>query len=72
MHPYFDTKLSVSQILRRHLLLKHECFARVRVYSMHAANNPQNDIPWRCNPDCVDALPKGDRERGLIIASWNG
>ncbi|MBA3481075.1 MAG: glycosyltransferase [Pirellulales bacterium] len=71
MRPYFDTHLSVSQILRRHLLLKHECFARVRVYSMHAANNPQSDVQWRCNPDCVDALPKGDRERGLIIVGYH-
>jgi glycosyltransferase involved in cell wall biosynthesis/lauroyl/myristoyl acyltransferase len=71
MHPYFDTKLSVSQILRRHLLLKHECFARVRVYSMHAADNPQNDIEWRCNPDCAEALPAGERERGLIIVGYH-
>ena len=71
MQPYFNTRLSVSQILRRHLLLKHECFARVRVYSLHAADNAQNDIEWRCNAACETALPKHDRDRGLIVVGYH-
>lgn len=71
MQPYFDTRLSVSQILRRHLLLKHECFARVRVYSLHAARSQASDVTWRCAPDCAAALPTGTRERGLIIVGYH-
>src|SRR5687767_3016290 len=26
LHPYFDARISTSEILRRHLLLKHACF----------------------------------------------
>lgn len=71
MHPYFQTHLSVSQILRRHLRLKHECFARVRVYSLHAAQGDQADFQWRCNPNCTAALPPPERSRGLIIVGYH-
>ena len=45
-HHLFDTQLSVSTLLRKHLEMKHECFARVRVYSMHGPENCLHDISW--------------------------
>jgi glycosyltransferase involved in cell wall biosynthesis len=71
MKPHFNTSLSVSSILRRHLLLKHECFARVRVYSLHAADGKRDDMQWICSPECVDALPGATRDRGLIIVGYH-
>ncbi|MBA4107335.1 MAG: hypothetical protein C0485_16440 [Pirellula sp.] len=71
MSPYFDCKASVSHILRRHLLLKHECFARVRVYSLHAAGGRDADMHWNCSPESVAALPKEKRERGLVIVGFH-
>jgi glycosyltransferase involved in cell wall biosynthesis/lauroyl/myristoyl acyltransferase len=71
-HPLLGTKLSVSQLLRRHLELKHECFARVRVYSLHGAESRLSDIRWRANPDCEYAIPKMDgRDRGLVIVGYH-
>lgn len=71
MHPYFHTNMSVSQILRRHLLLKHECFARVRVYSLHASGSDDLAFQWRCHPECISAIPSHERERGLIIVGYH-
>ncbi len=71
MSPYFDCKASVSYILRRHLQLKHECFARVRVYSLHAADGRDNDMHWNCSPESVAALPAENRERGLVIVGFH-
>jgi glycosyltransferase involved in cell wall biosynthesis/lauroyl/myristoyl acyltransferase len=71
MQPYFENKLSVSQILRRHLLMKHECFARVRVYSQHATRNPAHGIRWQCHPECESALPNGERKAGLVIVGYH-
>ena len=71
MSPYFDCKASVSYILRRHLQLKHECFARVRVYSLHAADGRDNDMHWSCNPESAAALPTEKRERGLVIVGFH-
>lgn len=71
MSPYFDGNASVSYILRRHLQLKHECFARVRVYSLHAADGRGDDMQWHCSPESEAALPKGQRERGLVIVGFH-
>src|SRR6476660_1065374 len=72
LHPFLGTNLSVSQLLRRHLELKHECFARVRVYNLHGANNDANDIRWHANPSCLSAVPQAvGRERGLIIVGYH-
>ena len=71
MREFFDCKASVSQILRRHLLLKHECFARVRVYSLHAAGRSGNDMHWSCSPETVAALPRAARDRGLVIVGFH-
>ena len=71
MSPYFDCRESVSYILRRHLQLKHECFARVRVYSLHAADGRGSDMHWNCSPESVAALPSEDRERGLVIVGFH-
>jgi glycosyltransferase involved in cell wall biosynthesis len=71
MSPYFDCKASVSYILRRHLQLKHECFARVRVYSLHAADGRGSDMHWNCSPECAAALPTKNRERGLVIVGFH-
>jgi glycosyltransferase involved in cell wall biosynthesis len=70
MSPYFNVKDSVSSILRRHLLLKHECFARVRVYSLHA-DGRASDMQWNCSPECAEALPQATRERGLVIVGFH-
>jgi glycosyltransferase involved in cell wall biosynthesis/lauroyl/myristoyl acyltransferase len=71
-YPLLGTKLSVSQLLRRHLELKHECFARVRVYSLHGAQGRVSDIRWRANPGCESAIPKMDgRDRGLVIVGYH-
>ncbi|QDT74100.1 glycosyltransferase [Lacipirellula limnantheis] len=71
MRPYFECRDSVSQILRRHLLLKHECFARVRVYSLHAADGRESDMQWHCGPESTAALPTGERQRGLVIVGFH-
>jgi len=71
MRPFFETDLPVSQLLRRHLLLKHECFARLRAYSFHGAASGQNDIKWRCHPSCLSAVPSGRRDRGLVIVGYH-
>jgi glycosyltransferase involved in cell wall biosynthesis/lauroyl/myristoyl acyltransferase len=72
MHPALDSNLSVSQLLRRHLELKHECFARVRVYNLHGPSTPRNDIHWQTNSSCISAKPKMEgRERGLIIVGYH-
>lgn len=71
MSPYFDSKASVSHILRRHLQLKHECFARVRVYSLHASGGRDADMHWNCSPESAAALPAEKRERGLVIVGFH-
>jgi len=71
MSPYFDCRASVSYILRRHLQLKHECFARVRVYSLHAADGRGSDMHWNCSPESAAALPSENRERGLVIVGFH-
>ncbi|HEX6963130.1 MAG TPA: glycosyltransferase [Lacipirellula sp.] len=71
MRPYFHTRLSVSQILRRHLLLKHECFARARVYNSEGPIAPEHDLRWQCHPACAEAVPDSSRERGLLVVGYH-
>jgi glycosyltransferase involved in cell wall biosynthesis/lauroyl/myristoyl acyltransferase len=71
MRPYFNTRLTVSQILRRHLLLKHECFARVRVYNAARPIAPREDVRWQVNPECEAAVPYGSLERGLLVVGYH-
>jgi len=68
LYPFFGTNLSISQLLRAPSELKHECFARVRVYNLHGADSRVNDVQWRTNPDCISAVPNMEgRSVGLII-----
>jgi glycosyltransferase involved in cell wall biosynthesis/lauroyl/myristoyl acyltransferase len=72
LHPLLGTELSVSAILRRHLQLKHECFARVRVYNLHGADGRLKDIEWQAHPSCVSSIPEmNDRERGLVVVGYH-
>jgi lauroyl/myristoyl acyltransferase len=72
MHHLLNTDLSVSAILRRHLEMKHECFARVRVYNLHGADSRLKDIHWRANPNCAADVPNmQERDRGLIIVGFH-
>jgi glycosyltransferase involved in cell wall biosynthesis len=71
MSPFFQTRLSISQILRRHLHVKHECFARARVYNVHGGDAQPSDLEWRINPTCVDAAPLKERQRGLIVVGFH-
>jgi glycosyltransferase involved in cell wall biosynthesis/lauroyl/myristoyl acyltransferase len=72
LHPLLGTNLSVSAILRRHLELKHECFARVRVYNLHGANSRLVDIRWHADPSCLPAVPKMEnRDRGLVVVGYH-
>jgi glycosyltransferase involved in cell wall biosynthesis/lauroyl/myristoyl acyltransferase len=73
MHPYFDARASVSQILRRHLRMKHECFARARVYNVNVRQEDRqaDDLRWRLNPECADAAPRGKPDRGLIVVGFH-
>lgn len=71
MAPHFQTRLSVSQILRRHLLMKHQCFARARVYSVKANADSQQRLRWTCNEQCRDALPRPDRKEGMIVVGYH-
>ncbi|HEX3600794.1 MAG TPA: hypothetical protein VHU84_11670, partial [Lacipirellulaceae bacterium] len=72
LHPVLGTHLTVSQMLRRHLQMKHECFARVRVYNLHGAHSEASNVQWRVHPDCVSAVPVTEgRERGLVIVGYH-
>jgi glycosyltransferase involved in cell wall biosynthesis len=71
LRPYFDTKLSVSQILRKHLLVKHECFARVRVWNSHGSLTKPHDLHWSLNEACIAAAPRLPLNRGLIILGYH-
>jgi lauroyl/myristoyl acyltransferase len=68
----FDADLSVSEILFEHLLLKHECFARVRVYNLHGASSRRNDVRWQTERTCLPAVPTMEgRKGGLIIVGFH-
>ncbi len=71
VYPQLGTNLAVSQLLRRHLQMKHECFAWVRVYGLHGARRPTG-VHWRVAPQCLSA--KADieaHERGLIFVGYH-
>lgn len=70
--PFFTCRESVSQILLKHLELKHECFARVRVYNLHGKSSQRTDIHWQVSPRCLDAVPQAEgRVRGLILVGFH-
>jgi lauroyl/myristoyl acyltransferase len=72
MHPLLGTNLSVSAILRRHLEMKHECFARVRVYNLHGAENRLADILWKPHPSCLQDIPTIEsRDCGLVVVGYH-
>jgi glycosyltransferase involved in cell wall biosynthesis len=71
MRPYFNTQLSVRQIVRRHLLLKHECFARVRVYNAAGPIDPEFDVQWQVDPACQAAVPASPLKRGLLAVGYH-
>jgi glycosyltransferase involved in cell wall biosynthesis/lauroyl/myristoyl acyltransferase len=72
MHPLLGTNLSVSAILRKHLEMKHECFARVRVYNLHGAVNRLADIDWRPHSSRSQDVPTMEgRERGLVVVGYH-
>jgi lauroyl/myristoyl acyltransferase len=72
LKPVFDTELSVSAIMRKHLEMKHECFARVRVYGLHGAKSTWDDIHWTTDPNTAQRHAKRRScGRGLIIVGFH-
>lgn len=71
VYPQLGTNLSISQLLRRHLQMKHECFAWVRVYGLHGAKS-DTSVRWRVAPECSST--KADieaHEHGLIFVGYH-
>lgn len=76
LHPRFRGGASVSTILRRHLEMKHECFARVRVYHQHGARageaSGQDAFSIDVAEECATALEAARRsEQGLVIVGFH-
>lgn len=72
LSPFLLCPESVSEILYKHLLLKHECFARVRVYNLHGKKTSRYDVQFKLDPRCVDTLPQAEgRERGLVVVGFH-
>ncbi len=72
MAPLFRCRESVSEILLKHLELKHECFARVRVYGLQGADIGLNSIHWEVDASRRDVIPEFvNRGRGLIVVGFH-
>jgi len=71
-HPMVGSSCSVSTLLRKHLEMKHECFARVRVYHHHGAESLGDAIQWIVHPNSPGRMPKiKDRDNGLLLAGFH-
>lgn len=72
LRPFFDTDASVATILRRHLEIKHEAFARVRVYHLHGPDSERRQLRWEPTPESEAALAS-TREAGggLIVVGFH-
>jgi glycosyltransferase involved in cell wall biosynthesis/lauroyl/myristoyl acyltransferase len=72
LHPQFETTRSVSSILRKHLELKHECFARFKLFNRRRCDERACDLKWELDRE-VRAKFDGARTsgKGLIIVGFH-
>jgi lauroyl/myristoyl acyltransferase len=72
VYPQVQTKTTPAVILRKHLELKHECFARIRAFGQQRAFHPAHDIVWEVDDSCRERVAKlRSSGRGLIIVGFH-
>ena len=72
MSPNFRTDLSVRTILRRHLELKHECFARTKLFNRQLLTGANDGIVWEVDPGVASRVQQIRASgQGLIIVGFH-
>ena len=72
VYPQLQTGTSVSTILRKHLELKHECFARIRAFSQQHKPDTSNDMIWDVDAKFRQRFEQARSSgRGLIIVGYH-
>src|SRR5690349_22182 len=72
LYPQFRTSLSVSDLVRKHLVLKHECFARTKISEWQKNKSSSDGITWVVDPELTAAFERARRSgRGLIIVGYH-
>ncbi len=72
IYPHLQTGTSVSTILRKHLELKHECFARIRAFSQQRTSDTSNDMIWDLDAKFRQRFEQARSSgRGLIIVGYH-
>jgi len=72
MYPNFRSDLSVRTILRKHLELKHECFARTKLFNQQLLDGDNDGIVWEVDPAVANRVQQIRASgQGLIIVGFH-
>ena len=72
MSPNFPSDLSVRTILRKHLELKHECFARTKLFNRQLLTGANDGIVWEVDPAVASRVQQIRASgQGLIIVGFH-
>jgi hypothetical protein len=72
LHPNFETQLCVPAIVRKHLELKHECFARFKLFNRRQQSGGDSGLIWEVDPEMTATFDRaGSSPNGLIILGYH-
>ncbi len=72
MHASFRTDLPLRTILRKHLELKHECFARTKLFNQQLPTGASDGIVWDVDPAVASRVQQLRASgQGLIIVGFH-
>ena len=71
VHPQLQTDLSLSSIVRKHLELKHECFARFKLFN-RPAEGSSGELTWELDSNMRAKFERAKSSgKGLIIVGYH-
>jgi glycosyltransferase involved in cell wall biosynthesis/lauroyl/myristoyl acyltransferase len=72
MYTNFRTDLSLRTVLRKHLELKHECFARTKLFNSQQLTGANDGIAWEVEPAIASGVQQIRASgQGLIIVGFH-
>ncbi len=72
LHPHLQTSLSVSTILRKHLEMKHEYFARIKLFNCGGDSTRQSELVWEFSPTLTEQINRlATSDTPLILVGYH-
>jgi hypothetical protein len=72
LHTSFETEVAVPVILRKHLELKHECFARFKLFNRRQGRGGNSGLIWEVDPQMAALFERAKSPpNGLVILGYH-